>query len=169
MFSYRYQLLFGVDPAVALADIIAGTGLPITTVALSLGYIVVTTDRELTTEEQATLAAFVAAYHPLPWRKRRLLDIYTDITALSGANQTAIWTDLSAGTPPRWATDVGPNAAALFALQFLATAVAGLTTAERNEARRRVAAFYVGDNPKYLVNPAFAPAINVNGEEQYTP
>lgn len=169
MATYRYQLLFSVDPDTAKADLIAGTSLPIDSVAYALGFITVTTSRDLTTEEQTTLAAFVTTYQPRPWRARRLLDIYTDITALPGATQTAIWTDLSSGSPPKWATDVGPNAAALFALQFLATAVAGLTTAEKNEARRRVAAFYVGDNPTYLVNPPFAPTVNINGREQFTP
>ena len=98
---------------------------------------------------------------------RRLFDIYTDIGNLTAGQQSAIWTNLDAGNPPLWATDDGDNAAAIMVLHW-AVANSGASTANVNNAKRRLAALYVQDNPTYLVLPTFDPAVsgvNIPGDE----
>jgi hypothetical protein len=97
-------------------------------------------------------------------QKRILWDIFTDIQALTGAQKTAIWNDLISGSPPKLALDEGPNAAAIFGLHW-ATATSSTTTGERLDAQQRLMAMYTQDNPRYLINPPFAPAITVPGHE----
>lgn len=96
-------------------------------------------------------------------RLRSLLSLIADLNALSASKKNAIWTDISSGSPPKWSTDTGPNAAAIAVLQLLATS--GLSAADVLTAKVRGVAMYVQDNPKYLVNPSFDTSINVPGDE----
>ena len=95
---------------------------------------------------------------------RPLYAIYTDLQALSTTQKTEVWTDLTSGTPKKYFLDTGPNAAAIGALDWAATD-SGATGAALTAARIRIAAFYVQDNPNYLVNPSFDPGINVPGDQ----
>lgn len=95
---------------------------------------------------------------------RPLYAIYNDLVALTTTQQTNAWNDLSSGTPKKYLLDVGPNAAAIGALDWAVTD-SGATGASLLHARLRVGAMYVQDNPSYLVNPAFDPSINVPGDQ----
>lgn len=94
---------------------------------------------------------------------RTLFAIRADIAALSAAQKTAVWNALIAGTPPLWATDSGANAAALAVLQMLGASLT-LSAADVLEAKTRAAAMYAQDVPLFLVNPAFAPTVNIPGD-----
>lgn len=107
--------------------------------------------------------------------QRSLLAIYTDLAALTSPQKIAIWTDFTSGSPPRWSRDGddgqthGTHAPALAVAAVGAIDMhtsAGFTAAEQLSARLRMVAIYLLDNPKYLVNPAFDPTINV---KPYTP
>src|SRR5262252_8864630 len=68
----------------------------------------------LTSAQVNTLDAVVAAHVPAgPRRPRLIFDVYNDVGALTAAQKNAVWTDLNAGTPPKWAQDRGTNAADL--------------------------------------------------------
>lgn len=95
---------------------------------------------------------------------RPLYAIYIDLQALSTTQKTEVWTDLSSGSPKKYYTDVGPNAAAIAALDWAASD-SGATGAALTSARLRITASYVQDNPTYLVNPSFDPGINVPGDQ----
>lgn len=95
---------------------------------------------------------------------RPLYAIYVDLQALSTAQKTEVWTDLTSGTPKKYFLDAGPNAAAIGALDWAATD-SGATPVALTAARLRIAAAYVQDNPAYLVHPAFDPGINVPGDQ----
>jgi hypothetical protein len=107
----------------------------------------------------------IACYDPATGEllgvKKILWDIYQEVNALTTTQATNVWTDLNTGTPPKLAVDEGVTSPSIFTMHFLATAVAGLTATEKNEARRRMISFYVWDNPKYLVNPPFDPTIQI--------
>lgn len=135
----------------------------------STNSIVVVTTRDLTTDEVNTAAGIVATYDGRPRRARTIYAIYAELATLTQAQRDAIWADLSAGNPPKLALDAGPNTASVFTMHFLGASVGGLTAAEKNEAKRRGVAFYVQDNPAYLVRPSFAPTVNVAGDEAYDP
>lgn len=107
----------------------------------------------------------LVTYYRRTWRRQRgLFAIYQDIHALTTAQKMAIWTDLSSGSPPKWSQNQGPNTAAIMALHWSAVN-SGATTANMTDARLRLMAMYVHDNPTYLVHPSFAPSINVPGDE----
>lgn len=73
------------------------------------------------------------------------------------------WSDITSGSPPKWSTDSGPNAAAIAVLTLLG-ASAALSAADVLEAKLRGVAMYCADNPAYLVNPVFDPTINIAGD-----
>lgn len=95
---------------------------------------------------------------------RTLASIYADLQALSNANKAAVWGDLSGGSPKKYLAGLGGNTAAIGALDWAATE-SGATGHALTAARLRIAAMYCQDHPAYLVNPAFAPAVNVPGDE----
>jgi hypothetical protein len=112
---------------------------------------------------QLAAADAVLASFPLAGKsKRTLLEIGTDLNALTVAKKNAIWTDFTSGNPQRWMTDDGPNAAAIACLHLMATE-AGLSAAGILAAKLRAVAMYVWDHPRYLVNPEFDPTINIPG------
>ena len=118
----------------------------------------------LTSAERAAATAAALAVGPARTRQRTLAALRTDINALTTAQKTAVWTALTTGSPSPLVAANGPNAAALFVLHFVAT-TSTLLPAEAAEARVRAIALYVRDEPLYLVNPPFAPAINIPGLE----
>ncbi len=95
---------------------------------------------------------------------RSMLAIVTDLNALSGANQTAIWNAFNAGNPPLWSTDTGLQAPALSAHQLIGSSTV-IESAIALAAKFRAVACYCIDNPKWLVSPAFAPSVNVPGDQ----
>jgi hypothetical protein len=122
----------------------------------------VVTSRPLTPGEVTILDGVVAAHDGRPRKKRLLYDILTDYNALTGTQRTKTWADVTKGTPPLWATDAGPNAASVFSLNWSATQ--GGAPAQQDIAKAYLISAYVQDNPKYLVNPAFDPTINLPGD-----
>jgi hypothetical protein len=122
-------------------------------------------DPALTVAEKTVLDAVVAAHVPAgPRKPRTLLAILTDLQALTATQQQAVWTDFTSGSPPKWAGDAGPNAAALFCQLGTATDL-GLTGAALTKARFRAVAFYVQDNNSYLIHPSFDSSINIDGSQ----
>lgn len=115
----------------------------------------------------------VACYNPATGQvlgvERTLLAIYNDLNALSAGQKTAIWNDFTSGNPPKWSLDDGTHADALAAASGLAIDMpvsGGWTASLQTAARLKMVAIYLLDQPLYLVNPQFAPAINV---KPYTP
>lgn len=172
MATYQYIKAYNtLNDSQLLAECVAA-GLPATDVQRfgdAAQTMQVVTSRDLTAPEVTTLDGLVAAHDGRPRRKRTVFAIYTDLAALTATQRDAVWADLMGGNPPKLALDTGPNTADVFTMHFLSTAVSGLTAAEKNEAKRRTIAFYVQDNPAYLVNPPFAPAVNTPGDEPFTP
>jgi hypothetical protein len=122
-------------------------------------------DPALTVAQKTTLDGVVAGHAPAgPRKSRTVLAIYNNILALTTAQKNNISGDLFAGTPFKVLTDAGPNAAAIFVLHWGVTN-AGLSVAAVNDAKFRAAAFYVQDNPKYLVHPPFDATINILGDQ----
>lgn len=156
-----------VDLAKFLAELQAA-GLPVSHLlggAIGSPDFTVVTSVDLTPEQITLMDQIIAAHDGRPRRPRPLFAIRADLNALTNGQKTAVWADLSGGTPPKWALDAGRNAAAIAAIEWAATVPAGITTAERTEARLRLAAMYCQDNPKYLVAPAFDNTINIAGDE----
>lgn len=95
---------------------------------------------------------------------RTLIAIRADLASLTNTQKNNIWTDITSGSPPKWSTDAGSNAAALAVLTLLG-ASSTLSAADVLEAKLRGVAMYCQDNPTYLVNPSFDPTINVPGDQ----
>lgn len=114
------------------------------------------------------LATIASAAQQIPMgadrSPRRLLDIYNAIVALNNTQKTNIWSDLTSGTPMKISTDTGPNATSIFLLWRIASN-ASLPTTTITDMRITAAAYYVQDNPYYLVNPTFDLTINIPGDE----
>src|SRR5262245_15511406 len=62
--------------------------------------------------------ALAAAFDGKDRVYRALWQIYQDIQALSAAQKTKVWADLTSGTPKKYLKDVGANAAAIMALDW---------------------------------------------------
>src|SRR5262245_42449265 len=103
---------------------------------------------------------------PESYKLRPLSDIYQDLQALTAAQHTNAWNDISAPVPgvaPRkYLTDTGPNAAALFVMDYTVYVTAP-TGVKLTAAQKNILAQYCQDNVTYLVNPPFDPSINVPG------
>lgn len=95
---------------------------------------------------------------------RPLLDIITALTNLSAAQKTAVWNDVTSGTPPKWALDAGPNAAAIAWAPTLIT-LSTIAAADVLNIKIKAVAMYCQDVPRYLVQPAFDPSINIPGDQ----
>lgn len=115
----------------------------------------------------STATTVIQAHDGTPRRPRPLYAIYADLNALSNAKKTAVWNDLSSGTPKKYLAGSGDNAAAIGALDWAVTD-SGASGAALTAARLRIAAAYVQDYPGYLVNPGFDPSIAVSGDEPDT-
>jgi hypothetical protein len=97
---------------------------------------------------------------------RPLWQIYQDVAALTAAQKQAIWADLTSGPPSlpkKYLRAVGPNAAAVNALDWAVTD-SGAAGASLQSAQTRMISMICQDYPDYLVNPAFDPTINVPGD-----
>lgn len=139
--------------------------LPISGLSFTSTGIVPTWTVEPTQTQIDLFDSVVASYDLRPHRPRSLWDIRQNLNALSAAKKTAIWNDINSGTPPKWALERTDASYGIAAIEFSATSVAGITAAERTEARLRLVAMYIRGNPRYLVNPAFDPTINIPGDE----
>lgn len=122
-------------------------------------------DPPLDAAQEAQLNGVVAAHVPnVPRRPRLLFAIWTDLGALTAAQKTAIWADLSAGNPPKFTQDRGANASSLLVL-FTLQQLGGLSVSDKALCKQSAAAIFCLDNPAYLVHPAFDPTLNVPGDE----
>jgi hypothetical protein len=151
-------------------DALAFAGIPTIGVSLSPDNalpVIVTYAQSVTDIQLDQAEAIVANYGDVPRVKRAGYLIYGDLQALTNAQKTAVWTDLSEGSPRKYLRDAGPNAAAIAALDWSAND-SGAVGASLTSARMRIAAAYVQDNPTYLVQPAFDPTINVAGDQPVT-
>lgn len=98
-------------------------------------------------------------------RLRTLLAIYQDFLSLTtGPQKVATWADLVSGSPVKISLDTGKNADSIFLLWRIASQT-DFTAAITNDMKATAVAYYVQDNPLYLVNPVFAPTVNIPGDE----
>ena len=114
--------------------------------------------------DDATVNAAIAAHDGTIRKPRTLLAIYTDIAALNGGQKTNVWADLSSGSPAKYLTDAGADAASIACLDW-AVRFSGLGVAALSDAKLRLAAIYCRDNPKYLTHPAFDATVNIAGDQ----
>jgi hypothetical protein len=110
----------------------------------------------------------VACYDPttgaLLGTRKTVATIFTQLSALTATQKTNVWADLTSGSPAKWTLNEGLNAAAIgIGVGIVASLVAAFTAAALTDMKLRVAAAYVYDNPRYLVNPACDSSINVPG------
>lgn len=167
----QYFITTSVPPNVdwsVLVSKLQTAGLPVTDVQTSEAYpgqIIVVTDVDLTPAQQTTMNSVVAAWDPRPRTARPLYAIYSDLTVLTAAQQSAVWTNISALTNgvEKYLLDAGPNTAAIVVMDW-AVKSSGATGTALTAARFRIVAMYVQDNPKYLVNPSFATTVNIPGD-----
>lgn len=110
-------------------------------------------------DQSAAVLTFFSRRKPVP-----LLTIYNAIVALTNAQKTAVWADLTSGSPVKISQDVGANAGALFLMWRLASN-ASLPAAVVIDMKLTAAAYYAQDNPTYLVAPTFDATINIPGDQ----
>jgi hypothetical protein len=115
-----------------------------------------------TPEQIAQGDATASTFDLRTYQTRPLHEIYTDVSALTGPQKTNVWTDLSAGHPPKYLLDEGPNAAAIMALDWSASD-SGATGNAAASAKQRIITMFCQDCPSYLVYPPFDQSINVPG------
>jgi hypothetical protein len=156
----------------ALVGKLTAAGLPVLDVQTSEAYpgqIILVSDNDLTQAQKDQASGIVAGWDPRPRISRPLYAIYSDLTALTAAQQTAVWTNISALTNgvERYLFDTGPNTAAIVVMDW-GVKSSGAVGAALTAARFRIVAMYVQDNPKYLVNPSFASTVNVPGDQPIT-
>ncbi|MDE2097179.1 MAG: hypothetical protein KGL39_08025 [Patescibacteria group bacterium] len=113
--------------------------------------------------QQQTPLDYTTSISPTARVPRTLPAIYADLVALTAAQKTNAWADLSSGTPAKYLDDNGTEPGAIAVLDW-AVRFSGLGTAAVTDAKMRIAAIYCRDNPLYLVKPAFDPTINVPGD-----
>ena len=170
MTSYDYHKP-GADVG-RLATEITAAGLPLAAEAGVMGpdaadNVRVTTTRALTPSEKTTLDNVVAAHDGRPRRLRPLWAIRADVQALSAAQWTNVWNDLSAAAPPvprKYLSDYGVNAGPIFVFDW-SLYVTGPTAAQQKAGQISLVAMYCQDRPNYLVNPPFAPLVSIPGDE----
>lgn len=94
---------------------------------------------------------------------RPLYEIYNDfIQHTTGQEKNAIWQDMNAGNPKKYALSTGLNAGAISALDW-AVQASGAGPSAIEYAQGRLVALYTQDNPEYLIHPPFAPNVNIPG------
>lgn len=149
-----------------IADKMREAGLPVDGIRVNAGQPEIVWQAGVSPTQQQIDLANQILNDPLNYvRQRRSVRLIKDeIAALSAGNQSAVWTDLSSGTPAKILATAGQNNADIMTMEFIIRR-AGLSGAALTEARQLAAAFYVQDNPRYLNNPPFAPAIMIHGDE----
>ena len=99
-----------------------------------------------------------------PRKPRTLLAIYNDLRAQAAQQQSAIWLDISSGSPAKYFSDPGVEPGAVSLYDFIIHQ-SGLPGTAITDAQFRLVAVYCRDVPGYLVNPAFAPTVNIPGDQ----
>jgi len=121
-------------------------------------------DNALNPLQKAQLDGVVANHVPEgPRVPRPLHAIHSDVQALTAGQTTTTWNDLSSGSPRKYLTDYGTNAAAIFAMHWSVFA-SGATGAALRAAQNEIITMYAQDNPRYLVAPPWDTTINVPGD-----
>jgi len=147
----------------ALHQQIAAKGIPV--VGVSGPPWIVTYDPSATQAQKDQGDALAAAFDGQDRRYRLLTNIYQSIQALTAAQRTNIWTDLSApyaGSPRRYLSTAGINAGPIFSEDWDANQTTGN---QRDSSRMRIEAMYTQDNCFYLDRPVFDNTISVLGVE----
>ncbi len=110
--------------------------------------------------------------------EKPLLTIYQALNALTTAQKNAIWAAFVAGTPPKWAQDGadgqtwGKHAPALAAASTMAVDFpvgSGWTAALQTQARLKMVAIYLLDNPTWLNGNTFGGSVPAVTVLPYTP
>jgi len=153
------------DPAATLHRDLVHAGIPIVGVG---GPPWVVSYDPSATQAQIDQGNSMAASFDGKGRQARLLTaIYNDVRVLTTAQLGRVWADIAAAVPeaPRkYLADAGPNAAALFVMDWVVY-VQAPTGAQLTAARNNIIAQFVQDNPLYLVTPSFDSTITVYGDE----
>lgn len=107
----------------------------------------------------ATFAVYDSLGNPLGVQKS-IYEIYNALNALTNSQKTAIWNDISSGSPAKYLLSEGIGASGIAVLDW-AVRDSGATGASLTNARLRIVALYLLDNPLYLKNPSFDLTINL--------
>lgn len=165
-----------IGPIERAANLMAAKGIPLDFISSDGFALAATLKPEATPQQQAQADAICAETGVSNWRPRPLRDIIAAVNALSGANKTAVWNDLSGGTPPKYKTveeDAGYGIAPVDLVHGMIQPgglLAGVGTAQqRTDAttlcRVEIAAMYVRERPFYLRTPSFASGVDIPGDE----
>src|SRR5262245_16667205 len=150
--------------AVAALDMqIRAKGIPI--IGVSGPPFVVTYDPSATQAQKDQGDALAAAFDGKDRVFRDLSDLRAGIQALSTAQFTNVWADLSGpapGVPRKYLADTGPNAPSIWVFDW-SLYVSGPTAAQQKAGQISLAAMVVQDQPFYLDAPPFDPTVNVLG------
>lgn len=174
MAVYNYVKPIGTVDLAKLQTEITAAGiafLSVTGGAIGSGDITVTTIVPLSTEQEATLNAVIAAHDGRARRARPVFAIFAELAALGTGVQDGIIADLqlalplNSNPPPKWTTIKPPQDGSASAFRFVAVKGGGYTAAEKREAAGWIVSMYCQQNPKYLVNPPGAPTVNIPGDE----
>jgi len=150
--------------AVARAsDLIAARGIPLAWLENTGVQLVAHLAAGATQQQQADADAICAATGVGDWQSRNIEAIKQALLAagLTTQQQATVWTN----TQPLLLASKGFNEDGLQAMNFVGTAIGGLTTAEKNQARLLAVSMYAQDNPYHLVNPSWMPSLSVPGDE----
>jgi hypothetical protein len=143
---------------------LAAAGLPVDYVVGpdSDGNITVVTFTDLSGAQYDQMATLVAAHDGRPRQTRTFGAILADYNALPGATRSKVYADLTApANNPKWQEDRTSDFAAL---EFL-SAQSGANATSIDKAKSYLAVAYCQRYPTYLVNPPFAPEVNIPGDE----
>jgi len=150
--------------AVAALDMqIASKGVPL--IGISGPPWVITFDPSATQAQKDQANAIAAAFDGKNRVYRDLSDIRASLQALTTAQFTNVWNDLSGpapGVPRKYLADLGPNVAAIFVFDW-SLYVSGPTAAQQKAGQISLAALYLQDLPYYLDGPPFDSSISVLG------
>lgn len=108
----------------------------------------------------ATATSIIQAHDGRPRRRRTLTAILAQLDALNGLTQKPVlWTQLTTGA--LWDVPGTTNYPATATTVLNATGAGGALL----NMQMRAVALYIQDYPLWLVNPSFAPTINIPGDE----
>jgi hypothetical protein len=166
-----------------LRDELVAAGLPIDYInagALGTNDFYVFTSRDLTDAEKARLQAILDVHDPRPRRPKNIFSLLRDlkgqtagVVGLTATQADVVIISLQLGSlSGRWTSLQPPQDGAACVAHWAATSLKGADAADKREAGLRILAMYIQQNPRYLVNPTFDPAVaglNIPGDEPYDP
>lgn len=144
-----------IPPTTRLHQALERAGLPVIGVGGNQAAPRVLYSRALTPGEQATANGLIAGHDWTPKRLRNVAALRQAILALTPAQRSSIWNDLTSGSPPRWTRQPGQHTPAMVALHGPATSVT-LLPADVQDARVAMIVLHMTAHPRYLLDLGIA-------------